>query len=98
MRINSNKKVHKMKRDPFKTLLKLAGILAAVVVVGIGVFYLCSLAVTSDYKAIRDRITAENEQGEVEFTAKMNELRNANQQKENTDVGVQSSADLPYWE
>ena len=98
MRINSNKKVHKMKRDPFKTLLKLAGILAAVVVVGIGVFYLCSLAVTSDYKAIRDRITAENEQGEVEFTAKMNELRNANQQKENADVGVQSSADLPYWE
>jgi len=28
----------------------------------------------------------------------MNELRKANQQKENADVGVQSSADLPYWE
>ena len=49
MRINSNKKVHKMKRDPFKTLLKTAGILAAIVVVGIGAFYLCSLAVKSDY-------------------------------------------------
>ena len=40
MRVNSNKKIHKMKRDPYKTLLRAAGILAIVVVVGIGVFYL----------------------------------------------------------
>ena len=34
MRINANKKIHKMKRDPYKTLLRAAGILAAVVAVG----------------------------------------------------------------
>ena len=31
MRVNSNKKIHKMKRDPYKTLLRTAGILAIVV-------------------------------------------------------------------
>lgn len=98
MRINSNKKVHKMKRDPFKTLLKTAGILAVAAVVGVGVFYLCSLAVTSDYNAIRSRITAENEQGEVEFTARMNELRNANQQTVQQESASLSSGDLPHWE
>ena len=54
MRVNSNKKIHKMKRDPYKTLLRAAGILAIVVVVGIGVFYLCSLAVTNDYVSTRN--------------------------------------------
>lgn len=98
MRINSNKKVHKMKHDPFKTLLKMAGILAVAAVVGVGVFYLCSLAVTSDYNAIRSRITAENEQGEVEFTARMNELRNANQQTAQQESASLSSGDLPHWE
>ena len=78
MRTNSNKKVHKIKRDPFKTLMRIAGILAAVVVVGIGVFYLCSMAVNSDYKQTRNRIEAENAEAEVEFNARMNELRNAN--------------------
>ena len=60
MRVNSNKKIHKMKRDPYKTLLRTAGILAIVVVVGVGVFYLCSLAVTNDYVSIRNQIENKN--------------------------------------
>ena len=75
MRVNSNKKIHKMKRDPYKTLLRTAGILAIVVVVGVGVFYLCSLAVTSDYVSTRNRIENENAEAELEFNAMMNELR-----------------------
>ena len=35
MRINANKKIHKMKRDPFRTLLRMAGILAIVVAVSV---------------------------------------------------------------
>ena len=75
MRVNSNKKIHKMKRDPYKTLLRTAGILAIVVVVGVGVFYLCSLAVTNDYVSTRNRIENENAEAELEFNAMMNELR-----------------------
>ena len=72
MRVNSNKKIHKMKRDPYKTLLRTAGILAIVVVVGVGVFYLCSLAVTSDYVSTRNRIENENAEAELEFNDMMN--------------------------
>lgn len=63
MRINSNKKIHKMKRDPYKTLLRAAGILAIVVVVGIGIFYLCSLAVTNDYVTKRNAIEKQKRGG-----------------------------------
>ena len=98
MRVNSNKKIHKMKRDPYKTLLRAAGILAIVVVVGIGVFYLCSLAVTSDYVATRDRIENENAEAELEFNAMMNELRAEQSAALEPSTGVVSSADLPSWE
>lgn len=98
MRINSNKKVHKMKHDPYKSLLKFLGILAVVVVVGIGAFYLCSMAVTRDYTTTRARIEAENAEGEVQHMAWLNELRNASQSSQETETGIISSADLPYWE
>ncbi len=98
MRTQTNKKVHKIKRDPFKTLLRFAGILAVIVAVGIGLFYLCSMAVTSDYNATRDRILAENEQGEVEFTAHMNEMRNQQSMEEQPTAGVVDTSTLPYWE
>ena len=98
MRTNSNKKVHKIKRDPFKTLMRIAGILAAVVVVGIGVFYLCSMAVNSDYKQTRNRIEAENAEAEVEFNARMNELRNQNNRADTPEDPVVDSAELPFWE
>lgn len=98
MRINANKKIHKMKRDPYKTLLRAAGILAAVVAVGVGAFYLCSLAVTGDYVATRDRIENENAEAEQEFNAMMNELRAEQNAALKPDTGVVSSADLPSWE
>ena len=98
MRTNSNKKVHKIKRDPYKTLLRLAGILAAVIVVGIGIFYLCSMAVTNDYTTTRDRIEAENAEAEVEFIARMNELRSQNSVVSKPSDTVQDNADLPFWE
>ena len=99
MRINSNKKVHKIKRDPYKTLLKFLAIMAAVVVVGIGVFYVCSIAVTSDYVATRDRIEAENAEGEVQHNAWLNEMRASSQAASQKPADkVVSSADLPYWE
>lgn len=98
MRINTNKKVHKMKRDPYKTLLRLAGILAAVVVVGIGVLYLCTLAVNSDYVSTRERIEAENAEAEVEFYTQLNELRSQNAAAKENESGIVDSADLPSWE
>ena len=98
MRINTNKKVHKMKRDPYKTLLRLAGILAAVVVVGIGVFYLCTLAVNSDYVSTSERIEAENAEAEVEFYTQLNELRSQNAAAKENESGIVDSADLPSWE
>ena len=70
MRVNSNKKIHKMKRDPYKTLLRAAGILAIVVVVGIGVFNLCSLAVTNDYVSTRRRIESDTAAAELEMPPK----------------------------
>ena len=71
MRTNSNKKVHKMARDPYKMLLKLAVVLAVAVAVGVGVFYLCTLAVNQDYINTRNRIEAENAEGQVEFNTRM---------------------------
>ena len=78
MRTNSNKKVHKVKPDAFSLLVRAACIFAGIVVVGLGLAYLCGLAVDGDYNAILDRIAAENAQGEVEFNARMNELRRQN--------------------
>ena len=98
MRTNSSKKIHKIKRDPYKTLMKLAAVLAAIVVVGIGVFYLCSLAVTNDYTTTRSRIQAENAEAEVEFNARMNELRSKNSIVDVPGETVENAADLPYWE
>ena len=98
MRTNSNKKVHKAHRDPYSSLLRFAGILAAVVVVGIGVFYLCSMAVTSDYTETRNRIEAENAEAEVEFNARMNELRNQHSSVIAPSESTQDRGDLPSWE
>ena len=98
MRINANKKIHKMKRDPFRTMLRIVLILAIVVVVGVGGLFLCASIVNGDYIATRDRILQENEQGEVEFVARMNALRNENSAAADTNTGVITSGDLPYWE
>lgn len=98
MRINSNKKVHKLKRDPYKTLLRTAMILAIVAVVGVGIFYLCSVAVTNDYYAKRREIEEANAQNEVEFNARMNELRNSANVFTDPITGELSAEELPFWE
>jgi len=100
MRTNSNKKVHKIKKDPYKLLQRLALILAVVVVLGAGLFYLCSAAVTRDYIRTRDRIEAENAENEVAFNAEMNQLRalNAASSKENAVIGNADNTNLLSWE
>ena len=98
MRINANKKIHKMKRDPFRTVLRTMLILAIVAAVGVGGLFLCASIVNANYIATRDRILQENEEGEVEFIAQMNALRSQNSSvAENTSSPV-ASGDLPYWE
>lgn len=100
MRTNSNKKVHKIKKDPYKQLQRLAIILAIVLAVGGGLFYLCSVAVTRDYVNTRNRIEAENTEGEVAFNAKMNELRaqNAAASRGNEASGALRDQNLSSWE
>lgn len=98
MRINSNQKIHKMKRDPYKTLLRAAGILAVIVAVGALVVYLCAMAITSDYVATRNRIQQQNAEDEVAFNEQMNELRNAGKVAVDPETGVVTSEELPFWE
>ncbi len=98
MRTQTNKKVHKIKRDPFKTLLRFAGILAAVVAVGIGVFLLCNMAIDNDYKNTSARIESENITGRDEFDARMDVLRGQQGQEEQPSAGVIDTSTLPYWE
>ncbi|MEG0742485.1 MAG: D-alanyl-D-alanine carboxypeptidase family protein [Clostridia bacterium] len=98
MRINSNKKIHKLKRDPYKTLLRMVGILAIVVVVGIGVFYLCSLAVMNDFVVKRDALDQQNAEAEVEFNAKLNAQRNQSTMGTTPENGEAVTGELPFWE
>lgn len=98
MRINSNKKVHKMKRDPFKTLTRVALILAVFVVVGVGAFYFCSVAVTNEFVEKRQQVDQANAEGEVEFNARMNELRSNANAFMDPISGEVTAADLPFWE
>jgi len=100
MRTDSNKKIHKIKKDPYKQLQKLAIILAIVLVVGGGLFYFCAGAITRDYINTRDRIEAENAEGEIAFNAKMNELREQNEAaaRDNMISGITSNDNLAAWE
>ena len=97
MRINANKKIHKMKRDPYRQLLRMAGILGIAVAVGIGVYYLCTVLVVNDYQTKRVALEKHNVEAEQEFNAKMNALRN-----NGTGMGGPSydleQGDLAYWE
>ncbi len=63
------------RRDPYKLLLRIAGILVAVVAISTVVFLLCNSAVINDYRAQRNEIDQLNEEGEQEFNAQMNALR-----------------------
>ena len=98
MRINSNKKIHKMKRDPYKLLLQITGILAVIVVVSVGVFLLSNAAVENDYKSLVQNIEKINIDGEQAFNAKMNELRTSGGSTIDTTDNTQDKAELLYWE
>ena len=98
MRINSNRKIHKMKRDPYSLLVRVMVVLVSVVVVSAVVFLACNAAVQSDYKAKRQEISKLNTDGEQEFNAKMNALRNSNNTVIDPDTGEVTTADLAFWE
>lgn len=98
MRINSNKKIHKPKRDPYSTLLRLTGVLVIIVVVSAIVFVLCNSAVQSDYKAKRAQVDKLNVDGEQAFNAQLNELRNSGNTTVDPNTGEINTADLPFWE
>lgn len=100
MRTDSNKKVHKVKKNPYNQLQRLTIILAIVLVVGGALFYLCAGAITRDYINTRNRIEMENAEGEIAFNAKMNALReqNAAAAREEAISGVASGASSASWE
>ena len=99
MRTNSNKKIHKMKRDPYALLIRLTVIVGIVVVVSAVVFYLCNSLVRSDYFSKRAAVDAENAQAEQEFNARMNALRNSSATTQvDPDTGEITTVERPFWE
>ena len=98
MRINANRKIHTMKKDPYSLLIRVTGVLVAVVVVSIAVFFICNAAVQSDYHAKRAAIDKINTDGEQEFNAKLNAMRDSGNTAIDPQTGEASSADLAYWE
>lgn len=98
MRVNANRKVHQMKRDPFKTLLKFAIFLLIFVLVGIGVFALCSKAVEADFAKKKQAVIQKNEEDEVAFNAKMNAMRSEGESFFETDETDTPPTQIQYWE
>ncbi len=99
MRVNANRKVHKMKRDPFKTLTRITIILLILVLAGIGVFYLCSKLVEKDYLDKKNAILEQNQNDEVAFYTRLNEMRNNNSSAFfEEDSSQAADAVLPFWE
>ncbi len=98
MRTNANRKIHKAKRDPYQLLVRLSLILVAVAALSAVIFLACNAAVQSDYKAKRQEVDKLNTDGEQEFNAKMNALRDSQNGTVTTDGGSTSSQDLAYWE
>ena len=89
-----------MKKDPFKQLQKLAIILTVVLAAGAVLFYFCAGAITQDYFNTRNRIEAENAEGEAAFNARMDELRAQNEaaSRQNVISGNVNSESLASWE
>lgn len=98
MRVNANRKIHKLKRDPYKQLLKTAGILAIVLVAGIGIFYLCTVLIVNDYQAKKVATEKYNVEAEQEFNAKMNALRSSQAQNGINPAAQVQQGDLAFWE
>lgn len=99
MRVNANRKVHQMKRDPFKVLTKLVIFLLVFMVVGVGVFYFCSKTIENDYITKRNATIQKNEEDEVAFNTRLNEMRaSANENFFTTDDDSAAAKQLQYWE
>lgn len=99
MRVNANRKVHRMKRDPFKVLTRIVVALLILMVVGVGVFYFCSKTIENDYIQKRNATIQKNEEDEVAFNTRMNELRaNANNSFFDTTGNDDDPKQLQYWE
>lgn len=99
MRVNANRKVHQMKRDPFKVLTKIVIFLLILMVVGVGVFYFCSKAIENDYITKRNATIQKNEEDEVAFNTRLNEMRaNASENFFDTGSDTVDAKPLQYWE
>lgn len=98
MRINSNRKIHNLKKDPYTVLLRVTVVLVIIAVVSAGVFLVCNTAVQSDYKAKRVEIDKLNEDGEQAFNAQLNALRSNSNAVIDPQTGAVTTADLPFWE
>ena len=85
-----------MKRDPYRQLLRLAAILAAILVAGIGTYYICTILAVNDYKARDAALQQENAEAEQEFNAKMAALR-SNQSGVPLSNRIEQG-ELPFWE
>lgn len=98
MRINSNYSVHKLKKDPYRILLRLTGILAAAVVLFYGVYYLCNQAIGKDIEAKRAMVDEQNEKAEIQYNAELNALRNGSSAFTDSEGNGEPVEDLPVWE
>lgn len=98
MRVNANRKVHQMKRDPFKTLIKIVAALFVFMLVGVGVFYMCSKAVENDFVQKRNATIKQNEEDEVAFNARMNEMRAGSSEFFDSGSANETPKELQYWE
>ncbi len=98
MRINSNKKIHKMKRDPYSLLLRVTGLFAVLVAVSAIAFTLSNNAVVSDYKALKAQVDKANTDGQQEFDTKMNALRASGGKTDDPVAAEQDRSNLAFWE
>ncbi len=94
MKTQANRKEHK--RDPYKLLIRLTILLAAVVVVGYGLVVLCTSLVQNDYRAKKAEIDQLNEENELAFTAQMNALRDSNVQVDPTTGEITQREELSW--
>ncbi|MCE5344448.1 MAG: D-alanyl-D-alanine carboxypeptidase family protein [Eubacteriales bacterium] len=96
--MKSGNKTQKAERDPYKFLLKVAGILVLVAAISAVVFLLCNAAVQSDYKAKRQEVDQLNAEGEQEFNARLNTLRAAASVTVNPETGEVTAVEPAIWE
>lgn len=98
MRINSNYPVHKLKKDPYRVLLRLTGILALIAVLCFGAYYLCNVAIGKDIQAKRTEIDTFNEEAEIQYNTELNAMRNGDNGFSDPMSGSEPAEDLPVWE